>query len=575
MFNDFIKVNVKNISYKLGSVDIKEIIENIKNNNDASIILFNELTLTSCSLHELANHLDYIEYANKYLDEVLLASKNSDSVIVLGLPLAFLNNIYNAMIVIYHGEVLGGRTKEDVTFNYEFNNKKVAINSENLYACDKYSFELIFREDLYQNYLYKDSNIVLVVDDQPTLLDDSIIELIRASAIRTHKCFVYCGASDTESSADAAFINKQYSCDHNSNQVMSYKDYLDTTINLKSLKFKNEFKGSKFNLITFKQDIKLDKVEVNSCFQDYNPLDVITLQKAGLKKRLNAIHSHDVVLGFSGGLDSTLALIVLKELSKEMELNIHCLILPCFASSNKTMNNALSLCDELDIDYKIIDITRSVESHLYDLGHDLKTYDVTFENAQARERTQVLFDFANSCNGIVIGTGDLSEIALGFATFNGDHISNYNVNGGITKSVIRKVVNAYSKKFKLQSLQEILKTPISPELVPSKDKTIVQETEKIVGPYELIDFIIYYYLVCGNSIHDIYYLCKQEFNEIENLKYYFKNFFIRFFRNQFKRNSYSDGCKIFNFSFNPRGDFKLSSDLEINSYLDFIDRLED
>ena len=574
MFNDFIKVSVKNISYRLGSIDNKEIIDTITNNKDSSIILFNELTLSSCSLYDLNNHLDYILNINKYLDEIINISNNSDSVIVLGLPLLYLNNVYNTMLVIYHGEVLGGRTKNNTEFKYIFNNKEILISSSNLYACDKYSFELIFREDLYQNYLYKDSNIVLVVDSEPTLLDDNIIDVIRSSAKRLHKAFVYCGASSSESSQDATYIDKKYICDHLNNEILVNDNILETTINVMSLKYKNNFKGSNYNLIKFNQNIIINKVNINN-YLNFNPFDVIYLQKQGLKKRLISINCKDCVLGFSGGLDSTLALIVLKELSKEMDINIHCLILPCFASSNKTMNNALNLCEDLNINYKIIDISRSVESHLIDLGHDLNTYDVTFENAQARERTQLLFDYANFKNGIVIGTGDLSEIALGFATFNGDQMSNYNVNGGISKTIIRKVVDAYSKKYQLQSLQDILLTPISPELVPGKDKQIVQQTEQIVGPYELIDFIIYYYFVCGNSINDIYCLCKQEFKDVKNLKFYFKNFFIRLYKNQFKRNSYSDGMKIFNFSFNPRSDFRLASDLEINSYLDLIDELEE
>ena len=577
-YNDFMKVSISTIDYHLG--DIKKTVETIKDDintfNNSNLILFNELTLSSCSLGSLIEHKDYLDDILIGLKDIVNASKNSESIIVLGLPLYYLNKVYNVMLVIYGGHIKGGRCKENISFTTKILDEEVNIDSDKLYITDEYSFEIMYREELYTNYQFKNSDLVLVVDSLPTVIDDNIKCLIKQTAIRLHKGIVYCGASNGESTSDGAYINTLMVTDHFKNHVTTKERYLSASINLASIKFNNPFVGKNVDFVKIEQHfIKPIEVKVNKYpFRVRKPIDVINLQVSGISKRLKAINVKDVVLGFSGGLDSTLALIVLKELSKIMDVNIHCLIMPCFATSNKTMNNALNLCDELNIDYKIIDISRTTESHLLDLGHDLKTYDVTFENAQARERTQVLFDYANSVNGIVVGTGDLSEIALGFATFNGDHISNYNVNGGIPKTLIKDIINSYSEEYNYQSLKDILLTPISPELIPGENKEIVQSTETIVGPYELIDFIIYYYLIRGNSIKDIYYLAKSHF-DIKDLKKYYKGFFVRFFRNQFKRNCSSDGLKIFDFGFSSRGNFKLPSDLEINDYLKFIDELEE
>lgn len=574
MNNEFIKVSLNTLDYQLGNLNKTkdDVLNIISENKDCSLLVFNQLTLSSNSLFHLINHNDILMTIENNLKEIIKYSFDTNSVIVLGLPLLYLNKVYDVVLVIQNGKILGGRNKENESFVTIVADQEVRIDSNNLYNSSKYSFELVYQNDLKTNYQFKNSDLIILFDESAYTLDRNIDVECIALAKRMHKIVLYVSSSKSESTSEQINCSYLGIYDHLNNVNHSLlKTNLKMDINVRSAKYLADFKGAFGNVINFNDKVDLNEVVVKKdVFDVLNYQAVINLQVLGLKKRLEAIKCNNVVLGFSGGLDSTLALIVLKELQKEYSVNIHCLLLPCFATSKQTFNNALALCNELQIDYQVIDISNSVTSHLNDLDHPQDVYDVVFENAQARERTQVLFDYANKVNGIVIGTGDLSEIALGFATFNGDHMANYNVNANVPKSLIRKVIKDYSIQNNIDSLLDILKTPISPELIPG-DKKIVQQTETIVGPYELIDFLIYYYFVCGNSIKNIYSMAKYYFDS-PNFKQYFKGFFTRLFRNQFKRNTKVDGVKIFDFDF---GHIKLVSDLEMNSILNMIDELED
>ena len=254
--------------------------------------------------------------------------------------------------------------------------------------------------------------------------------------------------------------------------------------------------------------------------------------------------------------------------------------MPCFGTSDLTKTNAYKLASILGVTFKEINIKDAVTQHFKDINQDINNYDVTYENAQARERTQVLMDIANKENGLVVGTGDLSELALGFATYNGDHMSNYAVNTSIPKTLARLLINYEAKRSKNKALRDVLysigTTPVSPELIPPKDGEISQITEDLVGPYELHDYFIYYGLHLGYSPSKVYRVACYSFNKKysnEIIKYWLKNFYRRFFTQQFKRSCLPDGVKAIPFSFSPRGDFMMPSDSSRNSWLKEIEKI--
>ncbi|MBO5363836.1 MAG: NAD(+) synthase, partial [Clostridia bacterium] len=298
--------------------------------------------------------------------------------------------------------------------------------------------------------------------------------------------------------------------------------------------------------------------------------ELLEIQSHGLQKRLSHIGAKTVTIGISGGLDSTLALLVTAMAFDSLGLSrsgIVAVTMPCFGTSNRTYQNANALAKGLGATLQEINIKASVTQHLADIGADINTHDVTYENAQARERTQVLMDVANKTGGIVIGTGDLSELALGFATYNGDHISMYGVNASIPKTLMRHLVR-YLADAKMPELKEtlydILDTPVSPELLPPEESgAIAQQTESIVGPYELHDFFLYYMIQWGFSKAKILHLAKHAFRgtySAEEIEKWLNIFLRRFFQSQFKRSCLPDGPKATTVSLSPRGDWKMPSD---------------
>ena len=296
----------------------------------------------------------------------------------------------------------------------------------------------------------------------------------------------------------------------------------------------------------------------------------------GLAKRLKHTGLKSVVLGVSGGLDSTLALIVIKKAFDILNLdkeNIRAVSMPCFGTTTRTKSNAQKLALAYKASFEEINIYESVKKHFEDIGHDDKIHDVTYENSQARERTQILMDLSNKYNALVIGTGDLSELALGFATYNGDHMSMYAVNSSIPKTLVRHLVE-YEANHSNDNLKEILldilNTPVSPELLPPSDNKISQKTEEIVGPYELHDFFLYYFIRFAFTPKKILRLALIAFKDVydeETIKKWLTIFLKRFFSQQFKRSCLPDGPKVGSVSLSPRGDFRMPSDAEVNIWI--------
>lgn len=306
--------------------------------------------------------------------------------------------------------------------------------------------------------------------------------------------------------------------------------------------------------------------------------EILIMQAAGLAARLRHIGCKNAVIGLSGGLDSTLALIVAVHAFDMLGLDrkgILTVTMPCFGTTNRTKNNALSLADAYGATLKEIDITASVRQHFTDIGQDESVTDVTFENSQARERTQVIMDIANKTGGIVIGTGDLSELALGWATYNGDHMSMYGVNAGVPKTLVRHLVSYESANTEDKQLSEVLSdilaTPVSPELLPPAEGEISQKTEDIVGPYELHDFFLYYMVRCGFPPQKILRIAEQSFSgrfDRDTIKKWLTVFLKRFFSQQFKRSCLPDGPKVGSVTLSPRGDWRMPSDACVKLWLE-------
>ena len=312
---------------------------------------------------------------------------------------------------------------------------------------------------------------------------------------------------------------------------------------------------------------------------------ILKMQADGLAKRLEHAHAKTAVIGISGGLDSCLALLVAVRAMKQLRrptTDVLAVTMPCFGTTRRTRSNAEILCEELHVSFSEIDIANTVHSHFADIGQDESVLDVTFENGQARVRTLELMDTANRTGGLVVGTGDLSELALGWATYNGDHMSMYGVNTGVPKTLVRHIVQYVADTCGNDTLRDvlvdILDTPVSPELLPTAaDGTIAQQTEKLVGPYELHDFYLYYVLRFGFSPTKIYHLARTAFDgryEPEILLAWLKNFYRRFFAQQFKRSCLPDGPKVGSVTLSPRGDWRMPSDACNTLWMAELDKLE-
>lgn len=310
--------------------------------------------------------------------------------------------------------------------------------------------------------------------------------------------------------------------------------------------------------------------------------EIIEMQASGLCKRLAHAHCKSAVIGISGGLDSTLALLVATRAMDRLHRSrkdIIAITMPCFGTTKRTKTNAQLLCEALGVSFRTVPISDAVYQHFHDIGHDPAVLDVTYENVQARERTQVLMDIANATGGIVIGTGDLSELALGWATYNGDHMSMYGVNCSIPKTLVRHLVRYFADlsedSILKETLLDILDTPVSPELLPAKQGEISQKTEDIVGPYDLHDFFLYYLVRYGFTPEKIRFLANRAFAGVYEdavIVHWLKIFVRRFFMQQFKRSCIPDGPKVGSVTLSPRGDWRMPSDACASVWLQWAEK---
>lgn len=430
-------------------------------------------------------------------------------------------------------------------------------------------------------------------------------ELVCQQSARTHCAYVYAGAGVGESTQDAVFGGACYIAENGKMLAAGERfrrgnQLLVRDVDIQKLRAErmrnSNFDTALASLKSFNdepyicnQQLPCLDVEKHGLLSNVNPApfipadedrieacnEILNIQAVGLARRWEHTHAQSLVLGISGGLDSTLALLVAVRAADYLGYDRSRIIgitMPGFGTTGRTYNNALGLMNALRIDLREINIAASVRQHFSDIGHDENNHDVTYENAQARERTQILMDIANQDNGLVVGTGDLSELALGWATYNGDHMSMYGVNAGVPKTLVRYLVDEVAREMECNDndkaaaaiLRDVLDTPVSPELLPADDKgNIAQKTEDLVGPYELHDFFLYYFMRYGFSKAKIRFLAQHAFRgryDDDTIDKWLTTFMRRFFNQQFKRSCMPDGPKVGSVNLSPRGDWRMPSD---------------
>ena len=601
---------------------IKIIKENEKNNLD--ILVFPELALTGYSCGDLFFLDSLLKSSLACLEDIRIALKGNHTLVFVGAPIEHQDKLYNCAIAICDGKYLGVIPKSNLPgygefyetrqfYEYHDENTTVVINGKEvpfgtkLIFTNRYQLNLRVSceicEDLWATYTpstehaLAGANVIVNLSASNELYgkDEYRRNLVQYSSSRLICAYIYASSGNGESTQDIVYSGHNIIAENGiileESELFENKTII-SEIDLDAINASRRRNTSfrlnnadKYEVIFFEKKLNVK----DNLYRKVNPYpflpskekdaikyakEIIRLQTMGLVKRLQHLKSKDVVIGISGGLDSTLALIIIKEAFKRLNLDekgIHTIVMPCFGTSKRTHNNASTLCTIMHTDLKVIDISEAVNIHLRDIGNN-STSNVAFENAQARERTQILFDYANLVNGFVIGTGDLSELALGWCTFNGDHMANYSVNASVSKTLVRFLVKAYADTHdELKDvLYDILDTPVSPELLPTLDGKITQETEKIIGPYILHDFFIYNLLKYNYDSDKLYYLAIQAFKTIydkETIKKWLNVFIRRFFSQQFKRSTLPDGPKVTEISLSPRGDLRMPSDASFEDYL--------
>jgi NAD+ synthase (glutamine-hydrolysing) len=626
---DFIKVASACPITKVGDVDfnLSNIIECTKEaeKNGAKLIVFPELSITSYTCSDLFLQSTLLNKSVEAIDKLLNDTKNLDILIAIGAPLLHKSTLYNAAYILFKGKVLGIVPKSYIPNYSEFYEKRwftegigitnklinlpfqkdINFGTNLLFSCNDFTFGVEICEDLWvtippSSYLaLMGANIIgnLSASNELVSKADYRRDLIKNQSARSICSYIYSSAGVHESTTDLLFSghlligenggilkeNKRFQRDNEI--IYSIIDIFKLNAErLKNLSFRDSTRmlNMEPNIINFSyEDLRIKKfdryvdkhpfVPSNNFERELRCKEIFNIQSSALAKRFEHTGLKKAVIGISGGLDSTLALLVIVktfELLKYPMKNIVAITMPGFGTTDRTYNNALDLCKELGCDLREINIVKAALQHFEDIGHDKDIHDVTYENVQARERTQILMDLANKEGGLLIGTGDLSELALGWCTYNGDHMSMYSVNPSIPKSLVRYLVRYVAEKESsvaaAATLIDILETPVSPELLPKDSEgKIAQKTEDIVGPYELHDFFLYHFIKHGSSKERIFFLAKNAFKENyseEEIQKWLDKFMWRFFTQQFKRSALPDGPKVGSISVSPRGDLRMPSD---------------
>ena len=599
----------------------------------AKVLVFPELAITGYTCGDLFFQDALLNSAEEGLRTIIESSKGKDALVFVGLPFSHAGKLYNVAAAVNDGELLGLTTKTflpnydeyyemryfqpgpTTTEQIEFDGKKVAFGPQILFECREMK-ELVVAAEVCEDVWAPVSPSVPAAIQGATILancsasDESLgketyrRELVKGQSVKLIAGYVYASAGYGESTTDLVFSGHNLIAEKGTILAESEKyrnGIVYSEIDVKRLAWERR-KNTTFQMTHFpyetvhvpfslqREETVLTRKVLQTPFvpeseeeKKIQCKETLMIQAMALKKRLEHTHCKSAVVGISGGLDSTLAILVMAKAYDLLGLdrkNILGVTMPCFGTTDRTYQNACLLVEKLGATLKEVDIKEAVTLHFKDIDHDMDVHDVTYENSQARERTQVLMDIANQTNGMVIGTGDMSELALGWATYNGDHMSMYAVNASLTKTFIKHVVRYYAETCEETELREvlldILDTPVSPELLPPKDGEIAQKTEDLVGPYELHDFYLYYMLRYGYEPSKIYRLAKYAFDGVyddETILKWLKKFYWRFFSQQFKRSCVPDGPRVSGISLSPRGDWRMPSDACVAVWMKELDEL--
>lgn len=620
----FIKVAAATPKIKVADVDYNtelicnQIDEAAK--NGAKVLVFPELCLTGYTCSDLFWQSLMLEKVKEKTIEIARYSKDYDMLIMVGIPYEHNGKLYNVAVVLHKGKILGMVTKKHLP-NYsefyearhftkgfekvvtvDFAGQKVPMGMNILFKCENRPDMVIgveICEDLWVpnppsiRHTMAGATIIANLSASDEVTGKSIYrrDLVAGQSARLICGYIYADAGEGESSTDLVYSAHNMIAE-NGRMLAEAKRFINQTVygDIDLDRIKNERRkmttyDSKdeedYTVVTFEMNMDNNELSTKINNMPFVPGDIakrnerceeiLTIQAMGLKKRLEHTNAKSAVIGISGGLDSTLALLVTVRafdmLGRDRK-GIVAVTMPGFGTTDRTYDNALKMIEKLGTTFIEINISDAANEHFKAIGHDSSIHDVTYENVQARQRTLYLMNLANQYNGFVVGTGDLSELALGWATYNGDHMSMYGVNASIPKTLVRHLVRYYADTcddIELNKvLMDVLDTPVSPELLPPQDNgEIAQKTEDLVGPYELHDFFMYYMLRLGYTPKKIYYLARNAFEGIyddETILKWLKTFYRRFFAQQFKRSCLPDGPKVGTVAVSPRGDLRMPSD---------------
>ena len=632
MKDGFIKVAAAGVSVTVA--DVKSNAAAIKARMEQAdamglnLVVFPELCVTSYSCGDLFYSNTLQRAALAALEDLTAFSAGKYPVYVVGLPVRYRGKLYNCAAVLLDGQCLGIVPKTHLPNGGEFYEKRqfssanelpsdaaVAVNgqpvpmgSDLVFAheiLDHYTFGVEICEDMWApeppcGRLCKNGAVIvanLSASDEVIGKADYRRTLISATTGRFACGYIYCAAGPEESTQDMVFSRHNLIAENGAilaeNEPFGTREFTISEIDVDRLANERHMNttipadGDDCCVIEFSQPVRETQLTRYLPKNPFVPADadelsaraesILQIQSYGLAKRMRHAWAKTAVIGISGGLDSTLAM---KLLDRPLT-DVVAVTMPCFGTTARTKSNAVKLCELLGVTLREVDITKSVLQHFQDIGHGADVLDVTYENAQARERTQVLMDIANQTSGIVVGTGDLSELALGWATYNGDHMSMYGVNASVPKTLVRYIVRHEAQtadKPLADVLFDILDTPVSPELLPAdKNGEMSQKTEDLVGPYELHDFFLYHMLRTGAGPGKIFRLCKYAYGgayDDKTILHWLRTFVRRFFVQQFKRSCLPDGPKVGTVTLSPRGDWRMPSDASSRIWLDEIDALE-
>ena len=596
------------------------------------LLVFPELSMTAYTCGDLFGQEILVRAAREELARFAAETEALDMLMFVGLPWAQDGKLYNVAAAVKGGRVLGLVPKlnlpnygefyearnfepgcEDV-IDADWEGEKIPMGSRLLFVCREMPALQVAAEiceDLWvacpPSTEHAQAGATVIVNcsasDETTGKSAYRRELVGGQSARLVCGYIYANAGDGESSQDLVFGGHDIIAEDG--RILAESPRFETGLWTADLDL-GRLEGERRRMSTFRIrgrerycpvefSLKMEETRLERSFDPapFVPHDaadrerrceeILSIQAMGLKKRLEHTGCRDAVVGISGGLDSTLALLVTARAFDLLEIprsRIHAITMPCFGTTDRTYQNACRMTEKLGASLAEVDIREAVTLHFRDIGHDMAVHDVTYENSQARERTQVLMDMANQVNGMVIGTGDMSELALGWATYNGDHMSMYGVNASVPKTLVRHLVRYYADTCGEEELRlvllDVLDTPVSPELLPPEDGAISQKTEDLVGPYELHDFFLYHILRCGSRPSKIFRMAllasEGQYDREEILKW-LKVFYRRFFSQQFKRSCLPDGPKVGSVAVSPRGDLRMPSDAASSLWMAEVEKL--